>query len=65
MVVNDLNDIEERMCMYPEYFTKQGKYILENGLQGQVEDVMEKMPCGREMAIEYVYMMNRAFNGID
>lgn len=58
-------DIEEMMCRYPEYFTKQGKYIWENGLEGQVEDVMQKMQCSRETAIEYVYMMNRAFNGID
>ena len=58
-------DIEERMCKYPEYFTKQGKYIWENGLEGQVEDIMEKIPCSREMAIEYVYLMHRAFNGID
>lgn len=58
-------DIEERMCRYPEYFTKQGKYIWENGLEGQVKDIMEKIPCSREMAIEYVYLMNRAFNGID
>lgn len=56
---------EEIMCRYPEYFTKQGKYIWENGLEGQVEDIMEKIPCSREMAIEYVYLMNRAFNGID
>lgn len=58
-------DIEEKLCRYPEYFTKQGKYIWENGLEGQVEDIMEKIPCSREMAIEYVYLMNRAFNGID
>lgn len=58
-------DIEEMMCRCPEYFTKQGRYIWENGLEGQVEDVMEKIPCSRETAIEYVYLMNRAFNGID
>lgn len=63
-------DIEEMMCRYPEYFTKQyftkqGKYICENGLKGKVEDVMEKVQCSREMALEYVYLMNRAFNGID
>lgn len=51
----------ERMCRYPEYFTKQGKYIWENGLEGQVEDIMEKIPCSREMAIEYVYLMNKVF----
>lgn len=58
-------DIEKMMCRHPEYFTKLGKYIWENGLEGQVEDIMEKIPCSREMAIEYVYLMNRAFNGID
>ena len=58
-------NIEERMCRYPEYFTKQGKYIRENGLEGQVEDIMEKSSCSREMAVEYVYIMHRAFNGID
>lgn len=58
-------DIEERMCRYQDYFTKQGKYIRENGLEGKVEDVMEKIQCSREMAIEYVYLMHRAFNGID
>ena len=58
-------DIEERMCRYTEYFTKQGKYIQENGLEGQVEDIMDKIQCSREMAVEYVYIMHRAFNGID
>ena len=58
-------DIEERMYIYPEYFTKQGKYIRENGLEWQVEDIMEKISCSREMAVEYVYIMHRAFNGID
>ena len=65
-------DAEEMMCKrleyfakYPEYLTKQGKYIRENGLQEQVEDVMEKIPCSREMAIEYVYTIHRAYNGID
>ena len=29
-------DIEEMMCRYPEYFTKQGRYIWENGLEGFV-----------------------------
>ena len=47
------------MCRYPEYFTKQGKYIWENGLEGQVEDIMEKIPCSREMAVEYVYIMGK------
>lgn len=54
-------DIEERMCRYPEYFTKQGRYIWENGLEGQVEGVMEEMPCSREIAIEYVCSMNGVF----
>lgn len=65
-------DAEEIMCKrleyfakYPEYLTKQGKYIRENGLQGWVEDAMDKMQCSRELAIDYVYMMHRAFNGID
>ena len=63
-------DIEKMMCRHQEYFTKQGKYIQgkyirENGLEGNVEDVMERLSCSREMAIEYVYLMNRAFNGID
>ena len=40
-------DIEERMCRYTEYFTKQGKYIQENGLEGQVEDIMDKIQCSR------------------
>lgn len=63
---NELIELkEEMMCRYPECFTKQGKYIWENGLEGQVEDVMEKIPCSREMAIEYVCLMNRVFNGID
>ena len=43
--MNRKMDIEERMCRYQEYFTKQGKYIQgkyirENGLEGQVEDIM-------------------------
>lgn len=65
-------DVEEMTCKrleyfakHPEYLTKQGKYIWENGLQGQVEDAMDKMRCSRETAVEYVYMMHRAFNGID
>lgn len=65
-------DVEEMTCerleylaKYPEYLTKQGKYIRENGLQEQVEDAMNKMQCSREMAIDYVYIMHRAFNGID
>ncbi len=63
-------DIEKMMCRHPEHFTKQskyiqGKYIRENGLEGKVEDIMERFSCSREMAIEYVYLMNRAFNGID
>lgn len=53
------------MCRYTDYFTKQCKYICENGLEGQVEYIMEKISCSREMAIEYVYLMHRAFNGID
>lgn len=55
----------EYLAKHPEHFTKQGKYIRENGLQGQVEDAMEKMQCSREIAIDYVYIMHRAFNGID
>ena len=55
----------EYLAKHPEYFTKQGRYIRENGLQGQVEDVMDKMQCSRELAIDYVYMMHRAYLGID
>lgn len=68
---DDVEELEFRVeevkqaYRHPEYFTEQGQYIWENGLEGQVEDVMEKMPCSRETAITYVYLMNRAFNGID
>ena len=50
-------DIEEKMCRYQDYFTKQGKYIQgkyirENGLEGKVEDVMEKIQCRRFNVVE-------------
>ena len=42
-------NVEEMTCKrleyfakYPKYLTKQGKYIRENGLQGHVDDAMDK-----------------------